>query len=142
MGNISGTKAERFLRWLKRYPEGRTFSQCQRYVVERIRGQDYEEREEKIVHDPFVGRLVVGHGARKHRGAWADHFYGTYGSPGLFAKFCEQVKGEDGKTRYRVVKPIRPPFYRWNKHEKMEQHMKSAHSDGSSCDRYPNYPAL
>jgi hypothetical protein len=136
--NISGTKAERFLRWLQRHPEGKTFGECQRYIVEQIRGLNYDEREPITVNDKYIGKIVISaRGPRIHRGVWCDHLLPVYNKPNIFRKFCESVVGPDGKKRYRVVKPIRPPFFYWSGEEKRERHMKVQHADGSSCNKYP-----
>lgn len=119
--NRSGTKAEQFLRWLQRHPEGKTFSECQRYVVEHIRGKDYDEREPKEVWDSYTGKRIVvgapGTGPRKWRGVWCDHLLDVYNHPGLFTKFCESRVGKDGKRRYFIARKIRRPFYYWAKHD-------------------------
>jgi hypothetical protein len=118
------TRGEQVLRWLKKFPKGKRFTEIQRYVVEEIHGRDWNEREGIAYYDDYLSRRVVtkpGGGPRRYRGYACTLLMGPSSAKGIetgiLRKYCEQRKDEHGIVRYVVVKPIKPPFSRWSEDE-------------------------
>ena len=77
------TTTVELLNFAKTQPDGLTFGQLQRFVVE-TNGYDYDERIKVRVWD---GKDVVDRQVRRHRGYWCDALCGSsyYGRKGILA---------------------------------------------------------
>lgn len=83
------TKAAQLIAYVASQPEGCTFGQMQRYVVEVMHGLNYDERRLERVWDGKSGKIVM-RSLRTHRGWWCDylpkimHSYMTKNSEGRY----------------------------------------------------------
>lgn len=75
------------------HPQGLTFTEIQRFVVE-AHGLDYDEKE--VINSWRVKQGDKPRYARKHRGWWCDNLCRAYGE-GILVKNCVKVG-----TRYKV----------------------------------------
>lgn len=66
------TKAAQLLKYVSTQPEGCTFTEMQRYVVEKLNGLDFELRRVYKVWDNRQAKMV-NRTFRVHRGWWCDY---------------------------------------------------------------------
>lgn len=66
------TKAAQLLAFVASQPEGCTFGEMQRYVVEVMNGLNYDERRQERVWDHKTGKIALRQ-RRVHRGWWCDY---------------------------------------------------------------------
>ena len=78
-------------------PEGRSYGEIQRYIVEELNGHDYDEMED-LFHYPN-GVRTVRERKRRWRGFWADHLVGNYREMGMLKGYCKKMS--NGKWRLR-----------------------------------------
>lgn len=123
------TRSERLLRTMKRRG-GMRYGEMVRLLV-KWAGHDYDEMTvvpcyyrpeerrnwtDKREWAELVERVGPPRRARRWRSFWSDNLLGgaeAYHRQGLLKRFCR--KGRDG--RWRVVRPIRPPFIPVNRDE-------------------------
>lgn len=97
------TKSEQILRFIEASPDGRKFTEIQKFIVE-LNGHDWDtmERSPAYVDDP---KPVW---KRRWRGYYCTRLLGGpfYGD-GLLHRFCKKKKG-----RWVLVKKIKSPFFK------------------------------
>lgn len=92
------TKKQRLIDFIASKPEGVTYGEAQRFVVE-LAGRNYDTMEVYDRYDWRTGKTVKTR-MRVWRGWWADHLTGP---KGILTNYCTKVAG-----RYFIKKPSQP----------------------------------